>query len=365
MDREGGSFEIDSDGSGRSLGEFQPRMAGLVREVNRADLRNFRTLGGEREWQRIIARTSLPIAVRLTREARSLVSDVVAACVEPVKPDQPRRSSSLPPAFLSFELAMDTAVGKLGPDNASKRAVEDIAFLVQLELRQRDERLARLNDSVEALTVIGECDGALRRIRKGLGAIDRGIVQLDGGPPSVEFASELRDSLTVRRAYARARAYFVSCGEPRADTLESCLRGAAARIDFLAEGDVAPLLRVRDRLHAFDLQARLRAWLRLGPSGAVDGARLWEDIAGFFEMLTLVNRRQELVEHDAQTVGQLLASEGDTAIADDQRGELLASLVGLDDELDVLIQKGSCANALRAALERVGDHLGIRSRRHA
>ncbi len=355
---EGGSFEARATAPKPSLTGFQTRIAALVREVARADLRNFRTLSGERDWQRIVARATLPIALRLTRDARTLVAEIVAACAEPELAEP--RVSSLPPGFLSFERQMDAAADQLAQGRPTLAAVEDIAFLVQMELRQRLERLERLGDAADPVTVIGECDGALRRIRKGLGTIDRGIVEIEGVAPALDFASELQESLTVRRSYGRLRAYFSSqkmlAVSP--STIEANLRAASARIDSLAEGEVAALLRVRDRLQVLELQQRLVAWLAPGSErDPLDGERLLQDVHGFVEMLHMVNRRQELVEHDAAAVERFLSLPPES----NERGAILERLSGLDDDLDRAVSQSGEHAAIDGVVAKVGTRLGVRT----
>lgn len=63
-----------------NLAQFQPRLQRVVNEVEQADLRKFRTLSQERQWQQLVARATLPLALRLTREARALVAEVMDVC---------------------------------------------------------------------------------------------------------------------------------------------------------------------------------------------------------------------------------------------------------------------------------------------
>lgn len=340
------------------LVSLQEQMGLLAAEVARVDLRKFRTLSADRAWQQIVARATLPIAARLTARAREIVAEVTAACASHANGSRVR-TSSLPPAFLSFELTMDSAVRGLDAKGASRHTVEDLAFLVQIELRQRAERLGRLDESSEPLSVIGECDSALRRVRKGLTAIDAAIAAAEHVPPTLVFAEELRDSLRVRRAYARVRSYFLEREREHPDATEANLRGAAARIDSLCEGDCAELLRVRDRLQILEIRDRLRAFL--GSPRAqdrVEGGRVWQDVLGFVEMLALVRRRQELVEHDARTVTALLSALHDGA-SHDEALPLARALEGCDDEWDHALAHVHDPALLMAAAVRLSKKLGV------
>lgn len=360
--RRGGACRLDAARDQGWLTAFQPRLACTFGEAKRADLRNFRTLSAERAWRQIVARASLPIVARITADARTVVSELLAACEACKAVDTSQPNGALPPAFLSFERAMDSAVRALDEVAGPIQAVEDIAFLVQLELRQRADRITRLSETSDPLMVIGECDSALRRVCKGLGAVDAAIAAAAQVRPVIEFASELRESLVVRRAYAQVRGYFVASGTPPEDAIESALRGAAARIDMLAEGEVSPLLRVGDRLQLLDLQDRIRTWLSSPPCHrALDGKRLWQDMLAFVEMVSFVNRRQELIEHDREALAKLLALPDDPsagAEVEAERARLLAAIEGRDDELDALARRAAGPAELRPLLEALADRLG-------
>jgi hypothetical protein len=342
------------------LAQFQPRLQQVVKEVEQADLRKFRSLSQERPWQQLVARATLPLALRLTQEARALVAEITDACEALRCAAKPIKSSpSLPPAFLSFERVMDEAVQSIAPASASALSVDDVAFLVQMELGQREERLRRATAASEPLTVIGECDSALRRIRKGLGAVDATIAALEGTSPSIEFASELEESLKVRRAYGRVRAYFAARAEPTGAQLELNLRCAMARIGALVDGEVASLLRVGDRLQLLVLQERVSSWLssRHTPDHSAAGL-LWQDLLTFVGMLALINRRQELIEHDRKTLGALLDSRG--SLMANERVQLLRSLEGLDPILDDALQSGEPPWEVSDILPKVAERFGVK-----
>lgn len=335
----------------RRIPEFRGALQALVRECERADFRNFRTLSGDRVWQQFVARASLPVAARLTADALALFERLSGLCrtvVEEEASPPCATTSTLPPAFLSFEASMDSAVNRLTPAS-SVAALDDIVFLVLLELRQRSERLRRLTERSAPLAILGESDSALRRIRKACGAVDAALSAFDGQPASLQFASELADSLAVRRVYARFRAFVASSRVEDPESLVATLRSVAARLDVLADSEVASRLRVRDRLQIIELRERVIDWLAIGEGRRVlDGERLWQDIVGFSEMLALVNRRQELVDHD-RAVCRCLVSDLES-LSVERRRELLDALVGLDPQLDVLV--GSLESAERSSFEQ-------------
>lgn len=343
-----------ADGAAGALTPLQRDLCALVARVQRVDLRDFETASADAIWRDLV-----PVVVAAVADARALIGRVLEACdaVREAQPT-PRDTGNASSAFLPFDVAIDEAV-RTG--EGSLQAVDDIGFLVHLELRQRAERLERLSAGHGQLTLIGEADGGLRRIRKGLAALDAAIASATGAAATLDFATELRTSLVVRRAYARFRQRLTAGGEPAAGELRARLRGVGTQIAVLVGWQAYPLLRVRDRLQLRELQGRILGWLRTDASDdALTGLRLWQDVVAFVEMLAQVNRRQELVEHDTALVVTALAALRGAPPPDGEAGALLAPLEGLDDELDRLLAADApTADALRGALERLGARLGV------
>ncbi len=324
---------------------FREPMNALVRRTLEVDVRHYETAPTAE------LATLAKATAAMVEEGCILVSAVVEECMVETNDEGRARSESL----LPFDLAVDAAVEE-GGESAS--AVEDIAFLVMLELRQKKERLQSSAGSTDPVEVLGDCDSALRRIRKGLGAIDVVIARRDEGAPSLDFSSELVHSLQVRRAYAKFRARVVRDDAPSTAELRTRLRAVGTHIAVLVGWSAFPLLRVRDRLQLRRLQQRILEWLRMPVTDEVAGVRLWQDVTGFVDMLAQVSRRQELVEHDAILVTALLArleSAGDL----DDVATRAAPLFGRDDELDRWV---SSATRTRAdghrLLERLAGEIG-------
>jgi hypothetical protein len=318
-------------GAPERLAVFQPAVAELAQRVADVDLRDFET-------EDRAAADLHPIAASHVEEATHLVGEILAACGRLGSPGDDELELAIGEPSLPFERAIDAAVEA---GHASVRAVEDVAFLVQLELRQRSERLARLGLGAGLLSILGEADSALRRIKKGLGAIDVAIARAERLPPRLDFSSELQTSLVVRATYAKFRRRLLSEGTPAPEQLYARMRAAGTQIAVLVGWDAYPLLRVRDRLQLRDLQQRILTWLL--PEQRTDhlaGARLWQDIVAFVEMLALVNRRQELIEHDSALLAELSTlmrdAPAETAIPAPLL-ERLTALSGLDDDLDAAL----------------------------
>ncbi|NIR42317.1 MAG: hypothetical protein GWN07_41585, partial [Actinobacteria bacterium] len=141
-----------------------------------------------------------------------------------------------------------------------------------------------------------------------------GLAECEHRTPRISFESELSRSLEVRRHYTRLRA-TIGAGELELAELSGWMRRVGTAFAVLIGQDVYPDLRVDDRRQLRTLQHRLLDWLRsdpADPSSTQEGVRLRQDIIGFGQMLGAVRNRQELIEHDAIVLGELLESEGAT-----------------------------------------------------
>lgn len=341
---------------GAQLSKFKGAIIALAERVQAVDIRAYESMPPER-----LAAELQPIVAQLLSIATGLVAEILAAyegvAEEPAPKGEPIEALASP--YLPFEQAIDAAIG--AQTGASAQAVGDIAFLAQLELRQRAERLERVTACKSTIAIVGECDSALRRIRKVLTSIDVALARAGLADKTLDFESEVEVSLRVRRACAKLRKRVLAGGDPTASTLYARLRGAGTAIAMLVGWEVYPSVRVRDRLQLRDLQRRILDWLREGRD-EVAGMRLWQDLVGFIRMLSQVNRRQELVDHDSRIVraarGQLAAG---AEIVPSELLVSLATLEGLDDEIDALLtsEARSSAEAWRSALSRVSRQLGV------
>lgn len=331
--------------------EIQARLATLSGRVRGVEIRDFETQPSES-----LASGLLPLCAGLLQEAAAALQGVVDQLV----PGRPESEGSLeedvPGGPDAFERRLDAAVD-------TRRLPGDVAFIAALELRQRRERLARLGPAQPPLALIGECDSALRAIHKALGAVDAVIAEAAGSAPRLDFSSVLQSSLRVRRRFATFRARILAAGEPGEEGLRGHIRALGTHIAKLVGWDVYPELRVHDRLQIRVLQCRILGWLQAGEAGATaDGVRVWQDLVAFVRMMGQINRREELVEHDRGVVGrawQMLAGVEAAGDVPEPILRLLASLEGLDDALDGLLQAGvRRASRWREVLEPLRAHLG-------
>jgi hypothetical protein len=352
---------LKTDGSSRfaSLPGFREPMRALVSRGQAIDIRGYEVASIDR-----VVNELQPATLTLLTDARSLLSSILETCETMDSADSTQDhdagTDNIRISYLPFERAIDaTVASKLH----SRQAIEQIAFIAQLELRQRVERLEAVRPTQGAVTLLGECDSSLRRIRKALCAVDVTIARVASVPPLLDFSSELQTSLAVRRAYSRFRARVMAGSDPLPAALRTRFRAIGTQIAIVIGWDVYPEMRVRDRLLLREIQHRVLTWLRGGNDAtAAAGLRLWQDLAACVEMLSLVNRRQELLEHDAALVrGTLarLASCANDAPVDELTWKRLLALDGLDEELDELLtQPPPLSEQVVSVLDRLGRQFG-------
>lgn len=339
-----------------SLRELHDSIANFVKHVQSVDIRKFETLSTDQLWTELV-----PKAKQLMDEARAIVRSALEICEKPRGTAPQELKSDLTKQSRQFEFALDVAV-EIGVGGL--QALEDISFLVQMELRHRSQRCEALTPNLDAAIVITECDRVLRGIRKGMGAIDLAIAKAEGTPPKLNFSSELQDSRRVREVYAWFREGILSGGEVTESTILQRMRMAGTQMAMLIGREEYPCLRTYDRLHLRGLQQRVLTWLL--PENREDtttGAILWQEIMAFTEFLAQVNKRQELGEHDAWVIAEALENIGQGKdIADPKVIERIKALTGMDDDLDRLLhRKGGIVSRdeWKAVLQRLGANIGV------
>lgn len=331
--------------------DLQDAIYALAQHVEGIDIRKFESFAPSD-----LATELAPIVMRVLRDAQRVVTDVSRLSESPSSPDA-MFAEAPPIPYLPFERAVDVAV--VQETGWSLEAVGDLGFLASLELRQRLERLERLVSGSHPWAIVGECDGALRRIRKALTAIDRGLERAGVGKARLDFSSELENSLEVRRAYGKLRTRVRAIGAPKPETFYVQVRAIGTALATVVGWAGYQNLRVRDRLQLRELQRRLLDWFR-SEREVTAGQRVWEDIDAFVTMLADVNQRQELREHDSRLAHEGL---GKVLVAPSQPVskelfERLKRLEGLDDESDALIRAATSDSTVwRPVLERLAREL--------
>jgi hypothetical protein len=337
-----------------ALANFQQLLLVVVKNCGAIDIRSYELAS----VARLLAELR-PATLTFLAEARSLIGSLLDTCEVLQRPSLVVRS--IAPHDMSqggggrrFERAVDAAVAS---NRVSLEAIDEVAFMAQLELRQCAERLERVSIDCEAATLLSECDSSLRRLRKSLNAVGLTIARVLGVAPLAEYTSELEGSLAVRRALAGLRTRVTRGGEPAANKMRERFSQIANQIEILVSWDIYAGIRVSDRLLLRSLQQRLLAWLNGVNATPEFGIRLWQDITACVEMFALVNRRQELVEHDAALLTQCVAAlraQAPQAQVDATFWRRLRAVEGLDVELDALLKRPEPrVNVLLAVLERL------------
>lgn len=335
-----------------SLAPFQEPMRTLVGRVRNVDIRAFEVSSTDR-----IAVELRPAALACLDEAQALLTGILEECDRLIKGAQrPQRAAS----GLSFDLAMDVTVAAMF---GSHREVAQIAFIADLELRKRRERLELAEEKSGAVQLLSECDSSLRQVCKAMSAVDAAIARAESIPAKLDFTFELETSLLIRRTYALLRARILALGEPTPETLRAQFRSAGTLLAMFVGWEAYAKLRVSDRLLIRDLQGRILEWLRRGPDASIPaGLRLWQDLVACVEIFSLVNLRQELIEHDTSSVHELRAliqAESGTEVRPAIR-RILDRLNGFDQELDQLLASNAVTiAALRPMIERLAGRLEL------
>ena len=258
---------------------------------------------------------------------------------------------------------------EIGTEIASQMALQEVsglAFVSRGQLLDVAQDLDRAVEQRDLWKAASHCDTGLRRMGRALVALDASVRDFEGLDPKFHKWHNLEDSLEVRRIYSGFRR-AVLIDEP---DLHGRFENAIRCIADLRDLPSYPFLRIDDRLELRGVDERLRMWLGSGEKAdEEDGERLWQDFAGFVQLLAQVSQRQELREHDRLSVDSvfrtLFESEssvepGAAAVLEEYHLELLEPLLGCDDELDVLILHPSRYKMadLRSMLERLRRGLG-------
>jgi hypothetical protein len=340
--------------------ELHQRLVQCAQQARTVDVRPFelRAVGDARDGL-------VPPVLRVVDDAIGVCRDVLDAFdAEESATDDLDVAFTEAPADPRNTGVFHVRVDELVERPVAERQVADVAFLGATELRTKRTRIEHVRAKTDPWEIVSECGSALRRVEKSLTAIEVVLCGASQLPRQLSFASQLSRSLEVRQNYARLRqtiASLATSDTPR----HRALRLAGTAIAMLIGKDVYPELRIDDRRQLRALQERILAWLRCDaarPENEREADRILQDLLGFADLLALVSRRQELVEHDAGLVGAAVARlrrgepEWDLDFA-----ERLKGLRGLDDEIDLLLDAPSRATSeWSAVITRVHRSLSER-----
>lgn len=214
------------------------------------------------------------------------------------------------------------------------------SFLAHLDLGQLDERFTSLSRSADPVTLIVECDAALRAIHGALYAMSIALAHAEQALPAVTTDPELESSLRLRRTYVSFREKIRVLGEPTAKDVLHALRAVASALAGLVADDAYRDMRAQDRMQLRSLQRRIASWLGSETTDGALGVTLFHEVQAFVETLRQVNWRQELVRHDIQVLRRaaLFGQRADRGNEfPPELTEALSQLSGLNAEVDRLL----------------------------
>jgi hypothetical protein len=233
-----------------------------------------------------------------------------------------------------------TDIGALISSAIAAQEIGDLAFLASYQLSECRAKLEAAIRAEDAMRTASQSDVGLRRLRRALSAMERAICNFEGWEAPPEERAELQEALDVRRFYWELRRIIFGPGEPTNAELRPRLRNFISVIEAMRSREVFTLVRVEDRVQMFQLHDRIEAWLDRDDSSRIVGRCLWKDMTAFANLLTEINKRQELRRHDLELIGDARRELGELADDEPVSSELaedMKSALGLDDELDNLI----------------------------
>jgi hypothetical protein len=214
-------------------------------------------------------------------------------------------------------------------------AISEVTFVSTMVLSRFEGLETRA--FFEPMALLAECGAAVGHTRRSLAALDEAVAVALDIPTLCSLRAELTSAFEIRRAYSTLRRRILSSGDPDADALYRRFRAAGTWIAMLIGWEVYGQLRFSDRLVFRQFQRRILEWMGDQGQDPRQGALLWSDLSCFLHMLSGINRRQELIDHDRTFLSELcrhdLRSPNPTDLS-----IRLGVLAGLDDELDDLLE---------------------------
>lgn len=291
-----------------------------------------------------LAATSAPQVLGVLRDAVDLLISI-QDIYEFVAPDDADEEVEETPPVRADERGVSLFslddIGALISSEIAAQEIGNLAFVASAQLRTAIERLEAAITEANPLSMVSVGDAALRQFSRGLLPIESAIYEFEGKVPPIRVWGDLQTSLQTRRLYGDLRRRFLSIAEPDDVHLEERLWEMGRELANLRTADIYTQLRIDDRLQIRGLLRRISEWLADEERKPIDGRRLWQDLTTFANLLSQVNNRQELQEHDSRIVAQAyqtlfrrppFPSEIPMAIL-----ARFHAVLGRDDELDALI----------------------------
>ena len=314
---------------------FQKRLADLI-----AESRTF-AVAEDLDSISVLLSDWLPSISRLLSEALTILDDLerLAEQATTVRADIRQRWSRSTGA-----LVLPRAFDELA----------DLCFMAAAECRACLRQLEPLSPDSDAFTLLVVMERAQARLSGGLCAVEARLAQMSGRASITRHVDLGRKSLRARRLVASFRLRLAGVAQQAEEDTEKLMRSIGTSFAWLLGHDHCSSLRASERLTARLLHQRILDWLRAGDSPAT-GHRLWHDVSAFVELLRLINRRPEVVQHDYRIVLEVSSVLADS----DPHGPLpssvvepLNSILGRDELLDEMLGTDvDCARVLARLLE--------------
>lgn len=227
----------------------------------------------------------------------------------------------------------------------------NVCFAGALELTRV---LRELDSAHEISDMLVAAETARRKLLRAARAVlDAADDVVDDEPAWRHEGSDLGAALVVRRLYSRFRRSLRRAAGDDAEAVLGAVRYAAGALATLVTSPAYAEARISDRTLLRRLHARTLGWAR-EDRGVTSGRQLLDDVWTTADLLRGINQRQELRAHDAAASVVAMQGPGDSP---DRWRTALDALVGLDDELDGLVERAlePCdprlvADAIRARL---------------
>ncbi|MEM9292093.1 MAG: hypothetical protein AAGD01_10470 [Acidobacteriota bacterium] len=309
---------------------------------------------------------AIPLAAKFVPTVLSLLEDAVdllGEIQEHFEADDAHRNKGEQDSSL-------VDIGALISSELAARSLADLSFVARSELKSCRQELGAAEKQNNFWHMASRCDTGLRRMRKALISVESSIYEYQSRKGPIRVWYDLDLSLQIRKIYGKIRRDILFGPVPEDDELVDRFPQVMEHFRNLRSLDLYPLLRIDDRVQMKRMTRRIADWLSQDPRDGEEGQRLWQDLTGFAGLLSQINNRQELREHDRQ-----LIDLGRRVLRNRRKGgqlpeELLQdfeNLLGLDDELDALIlaPEDNLQHSWSGPLERLQNALKPRSRDEA
>jgi len=299
--------------------DFRDDLCRLVREIQSIDVQLGEEASGD--GLREIARSIVSAA-----EHATAIIDRVAASL---KPPTPQVDDTL-----RFYKAMDQLVDS---DAKSREALDDIIQITRSLYRMKIDQIEEINfrhvvSDAKRLNIVDLLGSCQSQIVKSLIAIENLYSESLSQPPRLSYRTETQRVVEARCVFARLRWLIRETMESRRDT-GTAMRSIGNAIGRAIGMRAFNCLRSSDRLQLLSLQQRFLDWFKIG--GNPNQAQvIIKDLEFSIELLLEMNRREEVIKHDHETLRKVLAMGHENGERIRKHAILLA---GRSLELDRLI----------------------------